>query len=72
MLDHPGHQMIFGTRKTKKEKVGVHSQIFFRSFKKYSVDEYEKGLGKVIFPNYEKYSNVNKAYRNLFRSLLKW
>ena len=56
------HQMIFHTRKTKKEKVGVHKQISFRSFKKYSVDEYEKALDQVIFPNYEKYSNVNKAY----------
>ena len=32
------HRMIFCTRKTK-EKVGVHKQISFRSFKKYTVDE---------------------------------
>ena len=55
------HQMIFCARKTKKEKVGIHKQISFRSFKKYSVEEYEKALGQVIFPNYEKYSNINKA-----------
>ena len=55
------HQMIFCTRKTKKEKVGIHKQISFRSFKKYSVEDYEKALGQVIFPNYEKYSNIHKA-----------
>ena len=59
------HQTIFCTRKTKKR--GIHRQISFRSFKKYSVDEYEKALGQVIFPNYEKYSNLNKAYNNFFQ-----
>ena len=44
---------------SKKEKVGIHKQISFRSFKKYSVKEYEETLGQVIFPNYEKYSNIN-------------
>ena len=53
--------MTFCTRKTKKEKVGGHKQISFRSSKNYSVDEYEKALGKVTFPNYEKYHNINKA-----------
>ena len=48
------HQMIFWTRKIKKEKVGGHKKISFRSFNTYSVDEYEKALGKVTFPNYEK------------------
>ena len=36
--------MVFCTRKTKTEKVGGHKQISFRSFKNYSVDEYEKAL----------------------------
>ena len=64
--------MIFCTRKIKKEKVGGHKQISFRSFKDYvwfrsfySVDESEKALGKVTFPNYEKY-NINKAYNDFF------
>ena len=59
------HQMIFCTRKIKREKVGDHKEISFRSFKNYSVDEYEKALGKVTFPNYEKY-NINKAYNDFF------
>ena len=36
------HQMIFCTRKRKKEKVDGHIKISFRSFKNYSADEYEK------------------------------
>ena len=46
------HQMIFCTRKTKKEKVGIHNhqQIFIRSYKEYSVDDYENALGQIIFP----------------------
>ena len=62
--------MIFCTRKTNKEKVGAHKQICFRSFKKDSVDEYEKALGQATFPNYEKYSNVNKAYNDFFHKFI--
>ena len=56
--------------KIKKEKVGGHKQISFRSFKNYSVDEYEKALGKVTFPNYEKYHNINKAYNDFFQKMI--
>ena len=48
------YQIIFCTRKNKKEKVGAHKQISFRSFKTYSVDECKKSPGKVTFPNCEK------------------
>ena len=61
------HQMIFFTRKIEKEKVGGHKQILFRSFKNYLVDEHEKALGKVTFPNYEKYHNIKKVYNNFFQ-----
>ena len=57
-------------RKIKKEKVGGHKQISFRSFKTYSVDEYEKALGKATFQNYEKYHNINKAYNDFFQKLI--
>ena len=40
--------MIFCMRKIIREKVGCHKQISFRSFKNYSVDEYEKALGKIF------------------------
>ena len=64
------HQMILCTRKIKKDKVGAHKQISFRSFKNYSVDKYEKVLGKVKFPNYEKFHNINKAYNNFFQKMI--
>ena len=64
------HQMIFCTRKIKEEKVGGHKQIAFRSFKNYSVDEYEKALGKVTFQNYEKYRNIIKAYNDFFQKMI--
>ena len=64
------HQMIFCTRKIKKDKVGGNKQISFRSFKDYSVDKYEKALGKVTFPNFEKYHNINKAYNNFFQKMI--
>ena len=63
------HQMIFCTRKVWKEKVGGHKQISFISFKNYSVNEYEKVLGKVTFVNYEKH-NINKAYNGFFPKLI--
>ena len=40
--------MIFCMRKIIREKVGCYKQISFRSFKNYSVDEYEKALGKIF------------------------
>ena len=64
------HQMIFCTRKIKNDKLGGHKQILFRSFKNYSVDEYEKALGKVTFPNYEKYHNIIKAYNDFFQKMI--
>ena len=64
------HQIIFCMRKIKKEKVGGHKQISFTCFKNYSVDEYEKTPCKVIFPNYEKYHNINKTFNDFFRELI--
>ena len=64
------HQMMFCIRKIKKEKVGGDKQISFRSFKMYSVDENEKALGKVIFPNYGKYHNINNTYNDFFQKLI--
>ena len=40
------HQMSLGTRKAKKEKVDDHKQIFFRSSKKCSANDYKKVLSK--------------------------
>ena len=61
---------FFVQRKIKEEKVGTAKQISFRSFKKYLVGEYEKALGKITFPNYERYLNINKAYNNFFQKFI--
>ena len=53
-------------RKIKKYEIGGHKHISFRSFKNYSVDEYENALGKVTFRNYEKYNNISKACNDIF------
>ena len=62
--------MIFCTRKIKKDKVGGHKQISFRSFKNYSVVKYEKALGNVTFPNYKKFHNINKPYNDCFQKMI--
>ena len=62
------HQILFCSRKIKKEKVGSHKQISFRSFKSYSIDEYEKALGKVTFSNCDRCHNINKAYNYFFKN----
>ena len=48
-----------------EEKLGGHKQISFRSFKKYSVDEFETFLGKVIFPNYKR-TIMRISYKEAF------
>ena len=62
MLDYLTIKCSFLQEKERRE-IGVHRQISFRSFKKYSVDEYANALDRVIFPKYEKYSKKpEKAY----------
>ena len=34
------------------------------------LDEYKRALGKVTFPNYEKYHNINNAYNNFFQKMI--
>ena len=62
--------MIFCTRKIKKDKIVGQKQILFRSFKNYSVEKYEKAQGKAIFPNYEKFHHINKAYNDFFQKMI--
>ena len=64
------HQLIYCTRKFSRNKVGTHKQITFRSLKDYTAESYEEALGKVYFPNYEIFSDVNKAYKNFIHELI--
>ena len=64
------HQMIFCTRKIQQEKVGGHKRISFRSFKNYLVDEYKKTLGKVTFPDSERYNDIKRHTTTFLKNWL--
>ena len=63
-------QLIYCTRKFSRSKVGTHKQITFRSLKNYTAEAYKEALGKVCFPDYENFSDVNKAYENFIQKLM--
>ena len=64
------HQLIYCTRKFSRTKVGTHKQITFWSLKNYPPEAYKEALGKVYFPDYEKFSDENKAYENFVQKLM--
>ena len=45
------HQLIFCTRKIKRVKINNHEQISFRSLKNYSIENFERELKNIAFPN---------------------
>ena len=59
------HQLTYCIRKFSRTKLGTNKQITFFSLKKYTAEVYKEALGKVYFPNYENFSDVNKAYENI-------
>ena len=52
------HQVIYCTRKFSRTKLGTHKQKKFRSLKHYTAEAYKEALGKVWFPDYEKFGDV--------------
>ena len=64
------HQLIYCTRELSDTNVGNHKQIRFRSLKNYTAEACKEALGKVYFPNYESFSDVNKAYENFIQKLM--
>ena len=65
------HQLIYCTRKFSRNKVGTVKQITFCSLKKLiTAEAYKEALGKVCFPDYENFSDVNKAYENFIQKLM--
>ena len=42
----------------------------FRLLQYYTVETYNEALSKVYFPNYENFSDVNKAYEKLIQKLM--
>ena len=64
------HQLIFCTRKTQKRKLGKHNYVKFRSFKNYSLEDYENSLRAVNFSNYEDFECLDTAYSDFINKLM--
>ena len=47
----------------------MHNQIQVRFLKKYSAENFTKALNKIDFPNYDFFSNVDVAYRDLVKKI---
>ena len=63
------HQIIDCTRFSRIKR-GMHKQIRYRSLKNYSADIYEEALGRVDFPNYHNFENINDAYSNFIQKVM--
>ena len=63
------HQRIFCTTKIKRVKRNNHKQLSFRSLKNYSMENFEQELKNIVFPNYEKFSDINSAYSDLVNKI---
>ena len=63
------HQVIYCTRKISRIKRGTQEQIRCRSLQNYSADIYEKALGRLDFPNYYNFENINDAYSKFIQKV---
>ena len=48
----------------------THKQIRCRSLINYAADVYEEGLGRLDFPNYHNFRNINDAYSNFIQRVM--
>ena len=64
------HQILYCTKKISRIKRGMHKEIRYRSLKNYSADIYEEALGRVDFPNYHNFENINDAYSNFIQKVM--
>ena len=62
-------QLIFGTRKIKRVQTNNYKQISFYSLKNYSMENFERELKNIAFPNYEKFSGINSVYNHIVNKL---
>ena len=65
------HQMIYCTRKLVRNKPGLQKILESRSFKNYSVDNFESALKDLDFPNYETFTDLDMAYSDFIDKLTK-
>ena len=64
------HQLIYCAKKLSLTNVGTHKQITFCSLKNYTTEACKEALGKVHFPDYQDFSDVNEAYKNFIQKLM--
>ena len=64
------HQIVHCTRKISRIKRGTHKQIRCCSLKNYSAVIYEEALGKVDFPNYHNFDNIDDVYSNFIQKVM--
>ena len=69
-VDQKDNQIIYCTRKISRIKRGTLKEIRCRSLKNYSADIYEEALGRVDFPNYHIFENINDAYSNFIQKVM--
>ena len=63
------HQIIYYTRKIFRIKRGTYKLIRYRSLQNYSANIHEEALGRVDFPNYHNFENINKTYSNFIQKI---
>ena len=64
------HQIKCCTIKISRMKRCTHKQIRCRSLINYSADIYEEGLGRLDYPNYHNFQNINDAYSNFIQKVM--
>ena len=64
------HQLIYCTRKNSRTKTNRHNQIRVRSLKNYTQEILKEELKKINFPDYNIFSNINIAYKDLVEKIL--
>ena len=64
------HQLIYCIRKISRTKTNRHNQIRVRSLKNYTQEILIEELKKINFPDYNIFSNINIAYKDLVEKIL--
>ena len=63
------HQLIYCTRKIKRERHNYHKQVELRIFKNYTVEGFINALSAIPFPNYSLFDNVDTAYTDFLEKI---
>ena len=63
-------QLIYRNRKISRIKRDTHKQTTCHSLKSYSADIYKEALGRLDFPNYHNFGNINDVYSNFIQKVM--